>query len=57
MDGFNAEAGINQRIAEASESGSGRRQCAPGRQPDEREAGRLDDYADQRDPGAAELIG
>jgi hypothetical protein len=44
--GFDAEAGINERIAEAGERGSGRGRSAAGCEPDHRKAGRFDQHAE-----------
>src|SRR5262245_57673602 len=43
-DGFSAKARIDQRIAKAGESSAGRAQHTARREPNEREAGRLDKH-------------
>src|SRR5207249_5698326 len=55
-DGLNAEAGVDQRVTEAGECSASRGQSTPRRQPDERQAGRFDQYAHERDPRAAEPV-
>jgi len=55
-DGFDPEAGIDQRIAEPGERRSGQRQRQPGREPDQRETRGFDQHADQRDLGAGKPV-
>src|SRR5262249_49195266 len=54
---LNAEPGIDQRIAEPGERGPGGGYGATGGKPDEREASRFNDHAEQRDLGSAESVG
>ncbi len=55
-DRFHAKAGVNERVAEPGECRPEERERRPRRNPDQSLASRLDQHADQRNAGAADLV-
>src|SRR5690242_11906488 len=56
-DRFDTETRIDERITKTGERSASKRHAGPWREPDQRLTDRFDQDADERDPGATDLVG